>query len=163
MPVGEKQNLITKIVSEILGENPEQDASFDWFINQHKTEHFIKYFKNIDEIFVSLNGQLDSKSIRKLKPDAYFGGKWNFLFEFDELQHFSTARLKTFDNYPRGLKLNYSIIDWQNFCKANYLKADKYRHNKTTVDFDFVGGRTHQRAYLNCFRNLLPDVQNHKI
>jgi hypothetical protein len=54
------------------------------------------------------------------------------------------------------LTVNFSIDQWKQICKVNKDKADKYRKSKTTTDFDFEGGRTAQRAYLDCFRDLLP-------
>ena len=91
-----------------------------------------------------------------LDCDAYFGGQLNFFFEFDEHQHFSSARLKTFEFYPTDLKINFSVDQWKQLCKSHKDKADKYRKAKTTTDFNFAGGRTAQRAYLDCFRDLLP-------
>ena len=159
MPVGEKQQLITSIVSTVLGENAQTDRKFDWFVNKHLKEHFRENFAVIDKIFTNLNGDLSanqSKRLKQLDCDAYFGGKFNFIFEFDEFQHFSTTRLKTFEFYPSDLLLNFSISEWKTLCNANKFKADKYRQSKSTVDFDFSGGRTAQRAYLDCFRDLLP-------
>ena len=91
-----------------------------------------------------------------MRCDAYFGGKYNFIFEFDEFQHFSSARLWTLDCYPKQVKLNFSTSDWKKYCLANRQKADRYRYTKKTKDFDFEGGRTAQRAYLDCFRDFLP-------
>lgn len=158
MPIKDKQKLITQIVSGVLNESAQESKTFDWLINQHKPEHFKMLYPYIDKIFLFLNGQADSKSIRKLQPDAYFGGKYNFIFEFDEFQHFTTARLNTFQFYPKGIELQYSTDKWQLFCKSYLVKADGYRYSKTTSDFNFAGGRTSQRAYLDCFRDLLPHM-----
>jgi hypothetical protein len=106
-----------------------------------------------------MRGINPDKRITKLSPDAYFAGEFNFLFEFDELQHFTTARLNTFAHYPKELKLNYSTEDWVKFCNLYSHKADRYRYKKTCADFDFQGGRTCGRAYFDCFRDLLPQHQ----
>jgi hypothetical protein len=140
---------------------------FPQFTPRHATDNFNELpmrFKNIlpkAPLFGGFHNFTDlianqSKRLTQLDCDAYFGGKLNFIFEFDEFQHFSTARLKTFEFYPSDLLLNFSISEWKAFCNANKIKADKYRHNKTTTDFNFRGGRTAQRAYLDCFRDLLP-------
>jgi len=156
MPVGEKQRLITAIVSKVLDESAQADKKFSWFVNQHQNAHFKDHFQVIDKIYKELNGNNCLKGIRQLQCDAYFGGKYNFLFEFDEIQHFSSARLKTLNIYPSNLKMNYSITNWKKWCLAYSGIADKYRFNKTTIDFNFPGVRTCQRAYLDCFRDLLP-------
>lgn len=155
MPVGDKQKLITEIVGKVLNQEP-QSMRFNWFINQHQNDHFKSSYKIIEKIFSDLKGSDISKRIQQLQCDAYFGGKYNFLFEFDEFQHFSSARLNTFSNYSTDLKTNYSISDWKKWCSLTSSKADKYRFNKKTIDFNFEGGRTCQRAYLDCFRDLLP-------
>ena len=156
MAVGDKQRLITTIVSEILNESAQLDKKFSWFINKHQDEHFKDSFQVIDKIYLELGGNNSLKKVQQLQCDAYFGGKYNLIFEFDEVQHFSSARLKALNNYPQYLKLNYLIGDWEKWCLTHSKKADKYRYNKITKDFNFQGGRTCQRAYLDCFRDFLP-------
>jgi len=161
MAVGDRQKLITSIVATVLNEHAQTDISFGWFINRHTTEHFGKHFSIIDKIFISLNGDRQAnqnKRTRTLNCDAYFGGQYNFIFEFDEYQHFNSARLRTFEYYPTDLKVNFSIDQWKQLCKIYKDKADKYRKTKITKDFNFSGGRTVQRAYLDCFRDLLPEI-----
>lgn len=162
MAVCDKQKLITEIVSKVLNEPAQTSMKFDWFINKHNKEHFGNHFSIIDKIFRSLNGDINSNQTKRsigLDCDAYFGGEFNFIFEFDEFQHFSTSRLKTIRLYPPSLKLNFDLSEWKNLCINNKVKADNYRKNKTSVDFPFTGGRTAQRAYLDCFRDLLPEIQ----
>lgn len=155
MALGDKQNLITEIVGIVLNEKP-QKIKFDWFINQHQKEHFKELHELISEIFIDLDGKISSKRIVKLQSDSYFGGRYNLLFEFDERQHFSTARAKSLNKYPYQLKLNYSVQDWIKYCSLYSDKADKDFYHKTSRDFNFQGGRTCQRAYLDCFRDFLP-------
>jgi hypothetical protein len=157
MPVGDKQKLITTLVSEALQEPAQIDKKFPWFINVHKKDHFQDSFDLVDRIFNQLQGGNVDKQITSLRPDAYFGGGFNFLFEFDEFQHFSSARLKALNLYSKAVKTNYCIDDWKSYCRKFAPKADKYRYNKITVDFNFSGGRTCQRAYLDCFRDFLPE------
>jgi hypothetical protein len=162
MAVGDKQKLITELVSQVLNEQANTSKKFDWFINKHSKENFGKHFSNIDMIFKSLNGDINENQTKRsvsLDCDAYFGGQYNFIFEFDEFQHFSSSRLKTFENYPTELKLNFDLGNWKKLCLNHKEKADNYRKTKTTKDFNFLGGRTAQRAYLDCFRDLLPEIQ----
>lgn len=159
MPVGDRQKLITEIVATVLEQTPQPNAKFEWFINKHTKDYFRELYPLIDDIFRFLKGDLAANQVKRpmgLKCDAYFGGKHNFIFEYDEYQHFSSARLKTLEQYPPDLKLNFSLTDWKNYCRLHKVNADKYRNSKTTIDFNFHGGRTAQRAYLDCFRDLLP-------
>jgi hypothetical protein len=159
MAVGDKQKLITSIVGMVLNEQPMTGKQFDWLINKHMKEYFGEHFVLIDKIFKSLNGDINGNQNKRtvlLDCDAFFGGEYNFIFEFDEIQHFTSARLKTLELYPAGLIVNFNIDKWKQLCKNNKDKADKYRKSRTTADFDFDGGRSAQRAYLDCFRDLLP-------
>lgn len=155
MGVRDRQIIITELVSKALNEDA-KTGSFHWLINKHHQEHFQSSYDVISNIYSSMGGLGPDKKISKLSPDAYFAGSYNFLFEFDELQHFTTSRLHTFAYYPKGLKLNYSTEDWVRFCNRYSHKADRYRYKKTCIDFDFEGGRTCGRAYFDCFRDLLP-------
>lgn len=160
MALKEKQILITKIVGKILGQEPDMTRKFEWFINKHNKIHFGEKFKLIDNIFNDLGGDIVANQNKKqmlLDCDAYFGGKYNFFFEFDEFQHFSSARLKTLMQYQKEIKLNFNVEEWIKQCKKNKHKADEYRKAKTTTDFNFSRGRTAQRAYLDCFRDFLPE------
>jgi hypothetical protein len=162
MAVGDKQKLITEIVSKVLSEQAQTSKKFDWFVNKHSKDNFGKNFSTIDKIFKSLNGDIIANQTKRsvgLDCDAYFGGQFNFIFEFDEFQHFSSSRLKTIENYPTGLNVNFDLPNWKRICQIHMEKADNYRKTKTTKDFNFVGGRTAQRAYLECFRDLLPEIQ----
>lgn len=47
-------------------------------------------------------------------------------------------------------------------CFKHRKKADKYRKNKTTKDFPFATGRTAQRAYLDSFKDILPNLHGLK-
>lgn len=156
MPIKDKQNLIIKLVSKVLDIEADTNIKFPWFINQHTADNFKDSFELIDQIFIDLKGAKVPKRVMSLQCDAYFAGKFNLLFEFDELQHFSTARLKTLTHYPKDISLNYSIDEWIRYCELSSIKADKYRAKKSTLDFNFHGGRTCQRAYLDCFRDFLP-------
>jgi len=162
MAVGDKQKLISEIVGKVLNEQAQTSKKFDWLINKHNKENFGKHFSTIDKIFKSLNGDINANQTKRsvaLNCDAYFGRHYNFIFEFDELQHFSSSRLKTIENYPSSLKVNFDLVNWKSLCQIHKDKADNYRKTKTTTDFNFVGGRTAQRAYLDCFRDLLPEIQ----
>lgn len=163
MAVKDRQKLITEIVSTILKEPAQTKTKFDWFINKHDKLHFGKHYERIDAIFLALGGDSVANQTKRtvaLDCDAYFGGKYNFIFEFDEVQHFSTARLKTFNFYPKKLNTNFDIGEWEKNCKKHNVLADRYRHSKSTTDFNFAGGRTAQRAYLDCFRDLLPEIHS---
>ena len=161
MAVGDRQRLITEIVAGVLGEPARSGLTFPWFKNKHTEADFGRHYLLISTIFQALKGDLQAnrnKATRPLKCDVYFGGNHNCMFEFDEFQHFSTPRLQALQLYPSDLCTTFDIGQYTRDCKAHREEADRYRSNKRTRDFDFKGGRTAQRAYFDCFRDLLPEI-----
>lgn len=162
MPVGEQQALITQIFSSVQ-DAPIGFGGFNWLINQHRQQDFLQYYSLIENILTALEGNPNAgKRTQRLPYDAYFGEPFNFILEYDEHQHFSTARLKTLDFYPANLQVGFSIEEYKGYCQQFHFGADKYRYSKKTKDFNFPGGRTAQRAYLDCFRDILPPLHGLK-
>ena len=89
---------------------------------------------------------------------ALAGGR--VLVEFDEFQHFSSARLRSLDVYD-GSGATLDVARYRGLCLRNLAKADSYRTAKETPDFHFPGGRTAQRAYLDTVRDLLAPAFGH--
>lgn len=170
MAVGDQQKLITKIVAEMLGEDAITDVSFDWLRNKHVEEDFknddlgIDLYPTIVKIFKKLNGdnnEMISKGQRVLKPDCYFGGKYNFIFEFDELQHFTIYKQIALQNYPNELKYGFDIDLYLSYCnlyKEKAIKKGPAGYRKSKEEFPFENGRAAQRAFFDAFRDLLPSL-----
>lgn len=159
MPAGDRQRDMLDLVGRALGVEVRHSPEFPWLRNRHSEKDFGAYFSVIDEIFQVLGGDqaaLASKRALSLKPDGYIGGAYNCLFEFDEIQHFSSARERTLLLLPANLPLGCSRAHYLELCRVHREVADKYRHAKQTAEFHFPGGRTAQRAYFDCFRDLLP-------
>ena len=161
MATGARQQLITQLVSEVVGLEPEVNKSFAWLLNKHTAPIFKGHFDIVNELFITLKGDsfsCQTKQTRFLACDAYFGGSYHFIFEFDEFQHFSTPRLRSLEKYPANLPLQFKLEEWKKNCQTHLPSADKYRYNKLTKEFAFAGGRTAQRAYLDTFKDLLPPL-----
>jgi hypothetical protein len=160
MPVRDRQRLITDILATVLGQPP-GNPSFGWMTNKQAEDDSGEPYVSLRAIFKALRGNAEAHALKRERPlncDASFGGSYNFIFEFDEIQHFSSFRLKTFDFYPQGLKLGYNLERYRDYCKKHMVEANSYRQAKTTDDFPFAGGRTAQRAYFDAVRDLLPPV-----
>jgi hypothetical protein len=78
----------------------------------------------------------------------------NTIVELDEFQHFTTARLQTLDLYE-GLDHELDLSTYRRLCKRYSAEADRYRAAKPAAGFNFYGGRSAQRAYLDMCRDLL--------
>jgi hypothetical protein len=74
--------------------------------------------------------------------------------EVDEIQHFTTDRLRTLDLYPANAEVCFDLSTYRTLIGQWSATGDRYRASKPTVDFPFAGGRRAQRAYFDAFRDL---------
>lgn len=161
MPVGKRQREILGWVGRALDVEVRHAPEVPWLNNRHTEHDFGVYYPTIAEIFRVLGGDEDklaAKGRSPLRPDGYLGGKYNCLVEFDEIQHFSSVRAKSLSMLPSGLPLGFSRMNYLELCAVHHPTADGYHHSKRTPEFDFLGGRTAQRAYFDCFRDILPTM-----
>ena len=109
-------------VAEVLGVPAERQAQFDWLKNKPTAEHFGDYYPRILHLFGELGGDKDglfAKADGYLTPDAYFPEPYHFIFEFDELQHFTASRQKTLTLYPADAPLAFNRGQYLRFSVRN--------------------------------------------
>jgi hypothetical protein len=155
---------IIALVEEILGVPAERRAQFDWLINKPLSAHFGKYHPMVLDLFAQMGGDQDglfSKADGYLVPDAYFPEPYHFIFEFDELQHFTMFRTQTLVVYPEELSVAFDRQKYLQFCAKHQEAAiqkgpDRFR--RKTADFPFINGRAAQRAFFDAFRDWLPPL-----
>lgn len=163
----QKQIQVTEIISEILKSEP-QKGSFDWLTNIPLEKNFGKYYDSIIKIYTALGGNknvldsliLESKT-RKLAPDAFFSDPYNFIFEFDEIQHFTTYKQIALEHYPKKLAYGFNMGRYIKYCKQHSLGAIKKGpggYRKPTKEFPFENGRAAQRAFFDAFRDIQPTL-----
>ena len=153
---------IIALVEEALGAKAERRAQFDWLCNKPSREHFGDYYDILMELYDELRGDWEGTSAKAdgfLTPDAYFPEPYHFIFEFDELQHFTQFREQTFRFYPENVPLAYAPEKYLQFCQQYHTEAlakgpDRFR--RATADFPYVNGRAAQRAFFDTFRDWLP-------
>jgi hypothetical protein len=75
--------------------------------------------------------------------------------EVDEVQHFTSARLRTLERYPAGVPLGFDLAQYRDLVARWRAKGDKAYAHKVSKDFPAVGGRQAQRAYNDALRDLL--------
>ena len=75
--------------------------------------------------------------------------------EVDEIQHFTTDRMRTLELYPVDADVLFNEDEYRAAIRLWHQRADRYRASKPTLDFPFVGGRRAQRAYFDAFRDLV--------
>lgn len=153
---------IIALLEEVLGTAAERRAQFEWLQNKPSREHFGEHYDILMELYGELNGDWGGTSTKTdgyLTPDAYFPEPYHFIFEFDELQHFTQFRELTFRYYPENVPLAYAPEEYLRFCKQHHAAAlakgpDRFR--RRTADFPYVNGRAAQRAFFDTFRDWLP-------
>lgn len=155
---------IIALVAEVLGVPAERRAQFDWLRNKPAPEHFGVHYPKILSLFDQLGGDKDGllgKADGYLTPDAYFPEPYHFIFEFDELQHFTAPRQKTLTLYPENAPLAFDKRQYLRFCEEYHepaLRKGTDRFRRKTADFPFVNGRAAQRAFFDTFRDWLPPL-----
>ena len=156
-----KQNFVTELISKTIKQNPIK-LPFSTFINKANLELHGQHYNLFIRFLKILKGDLDlhlSKQKRRLNCDAYFPKPWNFIFEFDEFQHFSSSKKIILKHYPKG-NYGFDINRFIYLCEKFSDEADEYYKNKTTKEFDSPKGRTRLRVLLDAFRDILPNNEN---
>lgn len=86
------------------------------------------------------------------------------VIEVDEVQHFTTARLATFDYYPPDIALGFDIDEYRQLIARWQAKGDAAFAHRVSADFPQRGGRQAQRAYNDALRDLLaPTFTDHPV
>lgn len=74
--------------------------------------------------------------------------------EYDEIQHFTTARAVTLAHYPAQAPLAFDPSEYAAIVDQWKVKGDKGFAHKEAAEFIGRGGRQRQRAFLDAFRDL---------
>lgn len=74
--------------------------------------------------------------------------------EYDELQHFTTARITSLELYPDDAALAFNPADYRTVAERWRQQGDKGFAHKEAAEFPGPRGRQRQRAYFDAFRDL---------
>ena len=155
---------IIALVETVFGETADRRTQFDWLRNKLNPDHFGKHYDAAMALYNELGGDWQgttSKANGCLVPDAYFPEPYHFIFEFDELQHFTEYRQRTFQFYPANIPLAYVPQKYRQFCQQHHVAAlakGPERFRRPTTDFPYENGRAAQRAFFDTFRDWLPPL-----
>jgi len=106
------------------------------------------FYKYLNAIYTSLQnhrGYHDFTRIRHLRMDYYLPDQ-QLIVKFDESQHFTEPRRKTFEHYPDSLKTGFSTKKWMKLCE---------NLNKKDNDPPY---RDEQRAWYDTLRDFLSET-----
>ncbi|WP_138416193.1 DUF7255 family protein [Sinomonas gamaensis] len=116
----------------------------------------------LDVIFRELGGDPSVQAAKKLTPlpGDFIHRPTGTFIETDEMQHFTSFRLKTLELYPDGIPLAFDLGAYSVHCQELASQADKYRATKEASGFG-RGGRQRQRAYYDALRDLAVPAMGH--
>ncbi|MHC6219805.1 DUF7255 family protein [Arthrobacter sp. MMS24-S77] len=156
MPVGDAQAAF--MAAAALDGIQLEPAKVPW-INQRGhfglPERAVIATATLNDIFEDLGGQAGvhkSKKNTALRGDFYHGRSRTFI-EIDEIQHFTSFRLRTLERYPGTIPLGFHLEEYLELCRQHAPRADRYRATKEAVGFGPLG-RQRQRAYYDALRDL---------
>jgi copper chaperone CopZ len=108
-----------------------------------------RYHKNLRQIFVNLQNYKGCEKFvytDTLPNCDYFVPNPGFVVEFDESQHFTAPRKISLQNYPRNLKVGFSLSKWGALCDKINAKDNDPLY------------RDEQRAWYDTLRDFLPGL-----
>ena len=155
---------IIALVEAVFGVEADRRAQFQWLRNKPSLENFAEHYDAVTALYTELHGDSEgtkAKADGYLIPDAYFPEPYHFIFEFDELQHFTEYRERTFRFYPEDVPLAYAPQKYKQFCQQHHIAAlakGPERFRRPTADFPYANGRAAQRAFFDTFRDWLPPL-----
>lgn len=88
----------------------------------------------------------------------------DWVVEYDERSHFTSARLATFAYYPDDVALGYDVDEYRRLIGVHRVAAERGFAHKQAAEFPGPAGRMRQRAYFDAFRDLAaPALQGHPV
>jgi hypothetical protein len=113
----------------------------------------------LNSIFLALGGKTSEQAAKRTTalPGDFIHIETETIIEIDEVQHFTSFRLKSFEYYPPGSPLGFEPDEYRDLCRRFAPKADTYRQAKAAAAFG-LGGRQRQRAYYDALRVLAVPV-----
>lgn len=113
--------------------------------------------KALDTVLAALSGdpeRLQAKTRGRTAADFVLDPD-GFHVEYDEVQHFTTARSKSLAEYPDSSDVVFSPDDYASVVRRWAANGDKAFAHKEAAEFPGRYGRQRQRAYLDAFRDLV--------
>jgi hypothetical protein len=110
----------------------------------------------LDEILAALDGDaevLAAKTRGSMTADFLLMPQ-RIQVEYDEVQHFTSARAVTLEHYPGRADLAFDPKEYAATVTRWRTQGDRGFAHKEAAEFAGRGGRQRQRAYFDAFRDL---------
>jgi hypothetical protein len=112
--------------------------------------------ETLDRILAALDGDaklLADKTRGSMRAD-FLLNPGEIEVEYDEIQHFTGARLITLELYPENAVLGFDPKEYASIVRSWQAKGDRGFAHKSAAEFPGPNGRARQRAYFDAFRDL---------
>jgi len=112
----------------------------------------------LDRILAALGGDRDalaSKTRGSMRADFLLEPQGVVVVEYDEVQHFTSARLETLAHYPSNTRLAFDADAYAALVKRWTARGDRGFAHKEAAEFPGPSGRMRQRAYFDALRDLV--------
>jgi hypothetical protein len=133
------------------------------------------YYNELENVYYSIiEGKRNYSFVRKksLQPSDFWIKDYEFLVEVDERQHFSKARYRALQAYPKNLSIGFSRSEWISLClrlkakDSNPIYRDEqrawYDSLRDFIPFIYPGSKPIHRIYQDSFNWISLDPSNDK-
>lgn len=133
-------------------------VSFDWIGTRgpYGLPPASKALDPVVSIAVALGADLDAlrlaKRVSRPRSDLMHADS-RVIIEVDEIQHFTSHRVASFDHYPPETPLGFDIEEYRSLCGLHSCCADGAFAHRAAVGFG-PRGRGKQRALYDALRDL---------
>ena len=113
-------------------------------------------YESVMSVAIALGADLDAMRLaqRIVRPRADLMHKESgVIIEVDEIQHFTSHRLLSFESYPDDAPLGFDLEGYRELCERHHVKADKAWGTKKTATFG-PRSRGRQRAFYDALKDL---------
>jgi len=151
--------------------NPLIEATLDWLPTIPNYEILSPIWGSIKKVYSGLVDNLydlddqlkKSKKTRKQRVDVWYPEPYNFIFEFDESQHFNQFRYSTLINYPGYKELPFDFDQYKIMSNTKAMKPGKSGFQKLRSDDPlfptmYSGEKQDNRIRQRAFRDFLKDI-----
>jgi len=111
----------------------------------------------LDQILDALDGDVASLAAKTRGSSRvdFILEPGGVVVEYDEVQHFTSARLKTLALYPTEAPLGFDHAGYTALVRRWASHGDRGFAHKAAAEFPGPAGRQRQRAYLDALRDLV--------
>lgn len=153
------KEIILNVCFKIIGVKPQINVQFNWatlIFNMKDYNPKLKLFTDqLGNILQYDYSQIQNIAKPYFKCDAFLGGKYNCILEFDDWYDFNSHRLNVLKLYPQAsdIKVGFDTERWIYYCDKYSITGNKYQFNQKVNGFPAPNGKAAKRALIDCIKD----------